>query len=290
MGFINFNFFSELAEPPSDSWIDKSFPALIGVILGFGLNRLFEHFKERKLIERAGEDFLNELNLLKEPLHKQIEAIKSVINVLKERNKTFSMNITITLPLDNERFNANERLFVYKYFKSRYKKEESRKIVNQLYGIIKIVEAERKRIQDFFEKYIEEEKDEVKIFHAAISRMGRIFSSLLDQEEKKGNKIENDRFLFELYKIFMPSYKGNERRGLPEAIETICKPITEIISRHRFDDRHHKLTEQGQICFDCFHRHNSLNSTLEYQLTQINISLEGLLKQLDEKLAELDKF
>jgi len=289
MGFINFNYFSELAEPSADSWFDKSFPTLIGVIVGFGLNRLLEHFKERKSIKLAGEDFLNELNLLKEPLQKQIEAIKSVVDVLKRSNKTFSMNIAITLPLDHERFNAKERLFVYKYFKNKYKKDASRKIVNQLYGIVKIVEAERNRIQDFFEKYIEGEKAEVKIFHAAISKMGRIFSSLLDEVEKGGGKIENDKFLFEVYQILIPVYQGNEQIGLPEAVETICKPIAEIISRNRFDDRHHKLTEQSQICFDCFHRHKSLNSTLEFQLTQINISLEGLLKQLNEKLNELDK-
>ena len=120
MALFDFNFYAEHYGSGESSFIEKSFPTILGIFIGFGVNRLYEYLKEKSEIRKAGEEFVNELELYRETLQKQIETLAvAVDNLNKPENIPLSINSYIRS--DEERINSINRLFVYKYFKKKLK-------------------------------------------------------------------------------------------------------------------------------------------------------------------------
>lgn len=284
MALFDFNFYAEHYGSGESSFIEKSFPTILGIFIGFGVNRLYEYLKEKSEIRKAGEEFVNELELYRETLQKQIETLAvAVDNLNKPENIPLSINSYIRS--DEERINSINRLFVYKYFKKKLKNniKESRRKVNKLYNVIKITEIEANNMKTYYDTYLSNAKIEYNKFLEAVNGMISGYSQILIDIEKDGGNPNNDPFVAEMNPIFSKLIE-NEDKNLYEINELICVPLANVTSKYRVDPRKNLITDHLKVCFRSAKESKALKVYFGFQLNQIKETFEKLIIDLNQNL------
>lgn len=279
MGLIDVNYYSESSQFHSGNWFEKLAPTLIGIVIGFGLNKFYDWYKEKQAIQRAGEEFLNELELFIDPLLLQIDSIKSLVAQIETDFRNPAI-LKTSLPLDDDRFKSIDRLFVYKYFKKKNNGDVkgSRKIVNRLYRIIKISDQEAVRMESLLEKYTTRSNDEFKRFSDALNSILKAFSEIINEVEKEGKDPNKDEFIVQLNNLF-EILKNNTDKGIKDLIPLVCEPMSIVTATFRLDDRQKNISEPLRVCFSCFREQQELNKEYVFKFRKI---LESFEKQHNE--------
>src|ERR1700722_10908475 len=120
MAYFDFNFYTGDVYGETTSSIIEFLKIIGGAIFGIAITKGVELFGERKRIKRTGEDLINEVLLLEEPIKKQIKSINELIALLKEE-KTNTPILTYTLSLNTSRVKEINRNDVSKFFERHYK-------------------------------------------------------------------------------------------------------------------------------------------------------------------------
>ena len=287
MSIVDINYYAEGVQSQSSNWLDKSLPAILGILIGFGLNRLYDYIKEQKLIKKSGDTFLLELNLFKEPLSKQIESLNSCIAELESPDFK-PIKLTANIPIDQDRFKTIDRLMVYKYFVKLNSNniEEARKEVNKLYGILKVTEMESERMKSYFENFITLGSAEHKKFNNSINELLRIFSKLRIDIEKRAENPDNDELIKELTPLF-ELVSSSSDKNLIQITEIFCKPLSHILARFRLDERIETMAINLKICYDCFKEHKSIKESYTSKFKNLKLSFE---KRQDEMVQIINKY
>ena len=286
MALFDFNFYAEHYGNSESGIIEKSLPTIIGIFIGFGVNRVYDYFKEKSEIRKAGEEFVNEIELYKETIEKQIESLaQAVDNLKKQENIPLSINSYIRT--DEERINIINRLFVYKYFKEKLKNniKESRRKVNKLYNVIKISEIEANNLKSYYDSYLSNAKIEYNKFTEGINGMVNGFSNMLIEIESVGGDPNADQFVAELNTIFSKILQ-NQDKNLYELSDLICVPLANITSKYRIDPRKNLITDDLKVCFRASKESKALKVYFGFQLNQMKMTYEKLILELNQNLDE----
>jgi hypothetical protein len=285
MSFINLNYYAEGVQSQGSGWLDKSLPTILGILIGFGLNRLYDFIKEQKTIKKSGEEFLLELSLFKEPLSKQIQSLKDTIEDF-EKPEFKSLKLVANIPIDQDRFKSIDRLAVYKHFikLNSENKEEGRRQVNKLYGILKVSEMESERMKSYFDSFIALGSAEHKKFTSAINDMLRSYSKFIVNIEKEGKKPTEDKFINALQPLFK-ILEENQDKTLTQITEMFCTPMAHKLAEFRIDDRASEIGIHLKACFDFFREHKSIKESYKLKFKYLKDTFEKLELQTNEILA-----
>ena len=281
MSFIDINHYYESATASSGGWMEKTIPTLVGVLIGFGLNKAHDYYKNKKDVTIAGEDFVNELNLLSEPLENQLSSLDKAIAQMESKDLV-TPNVTINIAFVSQRFESIDRLKVSKYFKQT-KKEQGRKIVNHLTALVKRVEIDAERIEKYFNEYMAESQKQFDVFHQAANRMLREFSEEVAKVEKEGKTFDSDPLIKDALP-FLSRFSRNENLNLVQLTEHVCYPILEVTGKHRTHERSKVLSRQNAFCFDAYKATLEAKSIFAERLKQIKTSIKEIQTQLQSNL------
>ena len=285
MSFIDVNYYAEGIQSQSSSWIDKSLPTILGILIGFGLNRFYDFIKERKAIKKSGDEFLLELGLFKEPLSKQIKSLKDIVEEF-EKPDFKSLKLVASIPIDQDRFKTIDRLMVYKYFikLNNKNKEEARRQVNKLYGILKVSEMESERMKSYFDSFIVLGSEEHKKFTNGINEMLRVYSKMIVDIEKQSGAPNDDIFISALQPLFK-IVENNQDKNLIQITEMFCTPMAHTLAKFRIDDRANEIGKHLKTCFNCFREHKSIKDSYTLKFKYVKETFEKLELQMNEILA-----
>jgi hypothetical protein len=237
MSLFDFNFYSGGSQPHEVSLLEKTLPTLIGLLLGFGLNRGYEFLRERRSIKRAGEEFINELLLFVEPLEKQLASLENAVDQLKDpKIRTFILEANI--PVDADRIKAIDRLHVYKFFLKRFKynTKESRKVVNKLYGLHMVCSMETDGMKGLLMTFNKDRGEDVLRLNNSLNGLMGAFVSIVLKIEKEKIDPKTDEF-YSALKPFFDNFEKVNQMTPYEIIPTFCEPLIQLCALHRFDER-----------------------------------------------------
>lgn len=283
MSFIDINHYYDSISSNGGGWIDKTVPTLVGVLIGFGLNRAYELYKDKKEITRSGEDFINELNLLTESLNNQLASLDKAIEQMVAKELT-PPNVTINIAFVGERFNSIDRLRVFKHF-HKAKKQEGRTIDNHLYALIKRIEIDATRIEKYYDQYVNTSQEYFDLFHKAVNSMLREFSEEVAKTEKKGIELETDPLMADALPM-LSKFSKSQKLNLVELTEQICYPLLEITGKHRMDERIKIISKQNAVCFDSYKGTLEAKNLFAVRLRQIKESIENVKQELNTKISQ----
>lgn len=283
MAFIDFNFYDENSY--STSWADKSFPTIIGIMFGFLFNRGYEFWKEKKETRKSGEQFINELELFQEPLKKQIASLDELINELNNPASNSAILVR-NIPIETQRFESIDRLKVYRYFETAIakNKKEARKIVNKLYGTLKVCSDESDRLKILFDDFLRERRTYSRNFNDSINDLLGNFSDLIVGIEKKTDSKNDDKLYSSLLPIFEIIRSEASNLNLPQIIERVCTPLAQITAQHRHDERASPFSNNNRSCFRWYREYTATANTIAYDVKIIRSTLFDLEVQLEDIL------
>lgn len=285
MGLFDFNYY--YGESSSSGWLEKTLPTLMGVVIGFALNRGYDFLREKDAIKKAGEEFINELELFKEPLAKQITSLDDLIEKLNDPI-TKDANLVGSIPVDTDRITSINRLYVYKHFKKIVGNDakEARRVVNKLYGTLKVCSMEFERIKVLFENFTKARRMEVKRFNASLNDLLGNFSDLVIQLEKQGMPLENDKLYSELLPYFNILSDKGAQMNIDEIVQHISTPIIHVTAKLRHDERSVIFSANNRACFTCYREYLDikrefiyLTKSIHSNLTKLNTQFISLLDQ-----------
>lgn len=285
MSLITFNFYSEGSSFPEVSLLEKSLPTIVGILIGFALNRIYEVFRERRLIKHSGEEFINEVQLYAEPFEKQINSLQTAIAQLGDENlRTFILEANI--PLDTDRFIAINRLNIYKFFQKRFKKnsKESRKVVNKLFGILKLCTVETESMKSHFANYNEKRAEDMLRFNNALNGLLGAFGDMVLKMEKDQTDPKTDNFYLAI-KPYFDSFDDVNLMTPYEIIPSFFEPLVYISAQYRLDERSDSFSEQLREGFAAVRDLRSLRANLIFQLEHIKNTLSKQKVEFDKILA-----
>jgi hypothetical protein len=283
MSLFDFNYY--YGESSANSWLDKALPTLSGVVIGFILNRGYDHLKERAEIKKAGQEFINESELFKEPLAKQIKSLEELITKLNNPIST-DANLVGNIPVDTDRITSINRLHVYKFFKRLTKGDakEARRVVNKLYGTLKVCSMEAEKMKNLFENFTKNRRAEVKKFNASLNFLLGNFSNLITELEKQGNTPKDDKLHNTLLPIFTILYEQSANLNVDELVKQVSTPLAHITAEFRHDDRTIVFSTNNRDCFSYYREYLDIKREFLNEIENIKSTLSKLNEQLISQL------
>jgi len=276
MGLIDFKYYSEAMGSDSANWVEKSLPTLVGVFIGFGLNRLYEFVKERNEIKKSGEELINEMELVRETVLKQAESIEITLNQLSS-NDPSKLRLVNYIMADTERYKSINRLHVYRYFSKKLKPDSktARRVVNKLYKSVLVAETESIRMSSYFDEFLSAGTNIHKEFNKALNLLASDFNEMIRAIEKDDRNPKQDEFIMAMFPI-VDLIRKNQDKDYIQLIDIFCRPAAEKLNDFSIDDRTIILGRNLKICFQCFNDYNAANKKLIFLLQQLEITYKSL--------------
>jgi hypothetical protein len=263
MGLIDINFYKEALSNSDSGMFQKILPTFIAFILGFITNRFYEFWKERKEINNEGEDIMLEVEANKENIRRQILSLDETIERIKNTKKKQVLPFENFINLDLDKISSINRRYVYKYFNKivGLSKPESRKLANKIYGTQRIIESETIRLKNAFDEYRKDGAFYTRRFQKEFKDLARLFNSLIDEDERNGIKIKEDKMLFDLAPFMKKITSHSPGKNLMEITEEICVPIEDELNKFRYDKRFDAISEKLSNCFDIYGEYLNIKQT-----------------------------
>ncbi len=276
---FNFNYY--YGESSGSGWLEKALPTLSGVIIGFALNRGYDYLRERAAIKTAGEEFINELELFKEPLSKQINSVADLINRLSDP-VTKDADLVGSIPVDTDRITSINRLHVYKRFKNAIgtDSKEARRVVNKLYGTLKVCSMESERMKALFETFRKSRRAEVKRFNALLNDLLGNYSQLVMGLEKQGIALNDDKLYTALFPSFKVLSEKSAEMNVDELVVNVCEPMVYVTAEFRHDDRATVFSTNNRACFTTYREYMDIKREFIHEIKNIHSNLDKLNTQL----------
>ncbi len=258
---------------------------ILATLFGFVLNEGYSILKERKRINKVGDNFTNDtLNLL-DSLKKQVNLISEYLpNVDPERISSSAFHLNVLAGIDPSEILKYDRLDLFKYFdRKKFKKADSKSLVNNIMSISVVVKFNFERLKNADLLANQESKRNTKSFQDALSKISRTLSNIMTEIERKGNDINQDDLFLSWHKVLKPFIENNQiYSDHTEIRNNILIPLAEVNAQFRTDERIDSMSVAAQEAFDAY-------LALKQGLIDFNIELNGSARAFQESSESLNE-
>lgn len=298
---MEFNF-NEIEQVIQNGTSGNAFFETIGAtFFGFFLSEGWSFLKERKRIKKAGRSFFLEIKYLTESLKGQIDAIDEYLpEVDSEKIEFTGSHLKIYASLDTSSLINISKDDISKHikrFNSKINAEVLAKGAKTIFLNLELIKFEYNRITNEMNKSFSEGETLAQEFQDALNALSRTFSSLIVEEERKGNDISVDRLLIDLHQIIKPFLDNLEYSNHSKVYKEILLPIAKTLADHRKDPRTDQFKSSLLNSIEAHKKmkrsYSNLNRTLDFAKGILEKRLEilndeimkmGILSHNNQKL------
>ena len=277
MGLFEYNHIETLIGKDTPLWLTLII-AVSGVIVGFCLSEYAAWKRKIRQIKFVGKTFEFEINALKEPLKKQIEALEILKEAVKKHERInpsiyFYKNLVFIKSLD--------RLLVVSYYKMK-KGDESYKTIRDIYNALSCIEIEIDRFMEFYNEFNENLSKNYLLFQDTLNSFTRSVLMV-----KKINEDIPDLYISNLFNLFKENV--TKEGGEISNILHYREPFLLDISKLNLNNAKHPYFVHSQIytqnCYDIISRVVKDSESLVFNTEIIKKSLiDNYEKIYKEKL------
>jgi len=271
-----------------DNFFKYVFP-IFTLLLGIGINRFFDWYKDYRRITKSGERWVAELRAWEEPIQQQINSLKKLIEEDKEDEYRHPELVIIT-SMDGEVFKSLDKSDLLKFVKRHKKRDFSAaiKISNQTQGTISIfanlnesLKVKFKEYQDGTSKFIAIVNENLQLLIAAIEK----YSVALEPEY--GDAMQYPPFA-ELYNLLAEHIYSKEGGGfdLYKLRDDFFLPFIKVLAGLRADSR---TTDINIYTRACIHAVRGLEMEKHYWLESVKTISKRYVEHFDELQEMADK-
>lgn len=287
----------------------KYFISLISLLIGFFLNRFYEWWNNKKKVARSGKRWIIELSSLEESIEKQIEALKTLDELLKKDGNAVP-NLAVYSILEGEVFKSLSKDDLVNYIQSKNSKpfykapffQSKKEKLDALKYIIKI----SNRVNGFITR-MKSYYEQIAIRHTSFSTEKSAHTTALSKNLQRwmksfadyGVQLEKDETSNHLEH---PQYKPIADLFLSEIVPHIPDgnfnpdklkndffiPVVKILAAFRNDPR---IANIAAIATDCLNDIAAINMELHYidvNLNKIILHFKELLEDLNPLINDID--
>ena len=276
MSIIDLNYYAQ-SMSQSNGILDKVFPALLGVAVGFGLNWSRDFIKQKKEINDNGNEFLIEIDLIKSVIEKEIESLSNSIDFMKNPGSSQTFMIDQFVLTDKGRIKSINRLHIYHFFRRRFKftRKESRATVNKIYVLLNLVDYEGAKLKEAFDQYRSRGADFTRRYNKGLGEFAHEHAMLGIRVKREGKKIEDDKLINGLLE-HMTNVKEGDKMNFVQITEKFCTPLMVELQKHSDDLRYDILSEKLTVCFGVYHDFINEKNNFIGNLSRIKQSFEDI--------------
>lgn len=257
----------KIVDDTTSIWKDFVLP--VGcVALGFGLAEFASWSRKNKEINKVGESFDFEIDSLREPLKKQVAALKELKDTVV---KYESISPALYIYKNLEFVKSLDRHLVSEYSEKKYGKENLKR-TRKIYNTLIVIEAEMNRLNEFYEKFSNFLDSNYEEYRAIINRYTRTISDY-DLELKK--KQQTDPFIAETMKLFEETiFKASGTTDIMQFDESLHKKLIYLNIKNFGHPMYKHSSENNQNALDA--------------LMAIRIQTESFINKLNNIIKSLE--
>lgn len=216
-------------------WVWKVFP-VITLLLGIGIQRLITVRDQRKKERKAAYDLLTEIQLIDEPVRKQVEAIQRFVEAQSVRKVTVP-ELTVQHTLKMDRLKSIDRPAVVEHFaRTKGDREEALRLANKLFSGCDIVTEHYGRMEHMTEEYKRRGQDCWSTWQKLLNEWMRAVSTIVVEAEKAEKNLDDDAFIVGIVGL-MNMVHDNKERDLYYFLDNLHVPHIALTAEHLKDDR-----------------------------------------------------
>lgn len=227
---------------------------VITLILGVVLNRFADSFIERRKMKKKGKRWVGELQFLKKPIEKQIEALDEFL-IEHNKDRFSTPSVTGFVLMKTDRFKSLDRMDFLRYMEHRFCNEEKAiEKTNEVLGMVEVIDTYAKRIETVFNTYLNNASGQFAIWNTSLNEFIRKSADLRTEGEKQGVDFSKDKLLNPIFQITKKEIFDKRDAGIELELfnwhkEFLC-PILTICELERHDDRTNQLRPFLTQCHD----------------------------------------
>jgi len=287
MSLFNFNFYSGEVLGQNSSGIITFIEPIIATALGFLLAKGYDWLGGRKKINRAGEDLINEIHLLRNPIDKQVFSINEAIKILKQE-KTVSPPLNFIFSLNTERVNFINRTDVVEFFDKYYSGNRflAREKVNNIYAALEVITNNSKMLETLYNAFFERAEVETDKYKENNGLILRRLTHLAGEIARRDILPDSDPFYNKIHTLWKDNFGTSEPIDLFVKNKTFNIPLSEFLSNNFTDERVIDFNDFNYKCLDAYNCLDDLKKELilkfEIIITSLNTQFTELLKNIKD--------
>lgn len=238
---------------PQDQW-KYVFPVLT-LLLGIGVNKLFDWLTSRKKVTKAGERWLAEIQCLEEPLRKQIAVLEEFLEEHKKEMVVIP-NLQVFSSLSGDVLKTLDKGDLVTYIE-RHKSKDYRSAVlvsNKVHGFISVMTNNYETLKSKFQLYLDNASlhysgltQNLQLLLKAFSRYGVALELELGKEPFGDNRYQP---IFDLYQTQIKPYLDKGNIDIYKLDKDFLTPLARIVANLRRDSRIEEISDSTSRCFN----------------------------------------
>lgn len=231
----------------------KDILPILTLLLGIGINKLLDFFKDRKHIRKTGERWKAELASLEAPLTNQVEYLEEFL--IEHNKEVFQIpRLKVVTPLDCEAFSSLDKAELIKFIQSSLSKDykESILLSSKITAFITIVKSNNESLRLKFDDYLQGTSKHTSELTSGLQELLKEMANLgvLIEKEVKGDPIQHPQYeaLVNLFdKEITPKLETGDY-DIYQLEKEFFLPLGYILAEMRLDDRTKKMADIASTC------------------------------------------
>jgi len=284
-----------IKEGGSKSSVFKDILPFITLLLGIGINKFLDWWKDKKNTIKVGERWVAELRGMDNPIQRQID----LLDKLQEENSKDTYDypeLAVISTLNFEIFKSLDKSELFKYIK-RHKNnndDEAISISNQTHGLISIFTHLHESLQEKFKEYLDGISAHTSTVNKNLQKLSQAFAWYQADLEKEldGDPIDDKRYrpILDLFTQYIVPYKEDGSYDLYVLQTKFFGPLATHLAQLRHDERTKEMADATAECFNAIKglrmekRYWQGNiSTISKRYTEHKKGLKEVVEDIEER-------
>lgn len=266
-------------------WLKYSFPVFT-LLLGIGVNRFIDWFKDRKKITKAGRRWVAELRAWQEPIKQQIDLLDRLLQEDPE-DEYKHPELAVLTGMDGEAFKALDKSELLRYIERNHKRNFaiSIKISNQTHGLINILANLHESLRGKFNEYLSGTSKFTTIVNENLQQLMQAFAKFgaeLENEYNDPTQFAPYAALLGLFNTYILPHRNDGKYDLYELHDQFFWPFLQILGHLRHDAR---ASDMNNLTFTCLNAIKGLRMEKHYWIENMTV----IAKRYGEHLSGLEE-
>lgn len=276
---FEFYFIEEMQGSLGPGWFSKLLP-FITLLLGVALGRWFQFYDKRRRDKKAAHDLITEIQLLDEPVAKQVKIVDDLIETLKARH-LITPKYTSILSLKLDRLTVLDRTGVVDYFE---RVMETRKVAlekaNELFLGCEVFTHQHSQLHVIIDEHMERSSRMFEDWREKSNKLLRMIARMMADVEAKEIDPATDPFIAGAIGL---TKDLTRTENVFKILDDVHTPLTEHNAKYRTDPRAQEIAELNSQALQVL---TALEREKEYTVAKLGATKHSMMRQY-EKFKEL---
>jgi hypothetical protein len=239
-------------EPSSPDNFKYIFPILT-LLLGIGINKALDYFKDRKRIRRSGERWVAEIRSLEIPIKSQIASLQSFKTEI-EKEKFQVPEMEIYPILNGEIFKSLDKADLIKYIESfkGNKYDDAVLASNRVHGYVNILASHHDALKAKLDDFLKNTSAHTTSFSRHLQALMRAFGNygVALEEELNQDPINNPRYqpIYQLFNQHIIPFMSSGEYDVYALERDFFIPLIQILGHLRLDKKMNDMADAVSAC------------------------------------------